>query len=130
MVVEEEKYLVANDGAATRRAELILVEDPSGRRIKVSGIEVRIAHELEHITVKLIRTGFGHDVDLPAAVVPVFSSGVTGDDPELSNRVEVGDDCRTPLVSLDRVGPVYHEPVLDVPLSAHYQDAIIEGIRG
>ena len=129
MIIEEEKDFVAEDGAATCRAELVLVEDSAGRRIKVSGIEVRVAHELESVSVKLIGPGFGDDVDLPSAIVPVFSPGVTGDDPELGDRVEVGDDGRAPLISLDRVGPVHHETVLDVPLPAHDQDAVIEGIR-
>src|SRR5439155_7682412 len=126
LVIEEEKDLVAQNRAATCRAKLVLVENSTVGGVKVPGIEVRVAYELESVAVKLIGPGFGDNVDLPSAIVSVFGLGIAEHDPELGDEVEVGDDGRAPLISLHLVGPVYHETVLVVPRPAHNQYTIID----
>ena len=85
LIVDEDESFVFLNWAAESASKLILLKDGSwvgGKRIVILGIEDSVAQEFECASVKLVRPGFGYDVDLSAAVVSIFRVKVVGDDPE------------------------------------------------
>ena len=80
--------------------QLILLKRRPCRVKEAAGVKVRIAKELECITVELVAAGFGYHTDESAAVVAIFSVRVAGENTELGNRVEIRKNpACSPMVS-------------------------------
>ncbi len=115
LVVGEEEELVALDGAGYRTAkgsaELALVEGGAGLVEVSPGVEVGVAEELEGFAVEVAGAGFADDADDAAVVVAVLGIEVGGEDAELFDGVEVGDDGGAAVHVLLHIDAIDHEAV-------------------
>src|SRR5215470_14594775 len=100
-------------------AEFILVIGANlSDRIKiVSRIQVGIAHEFEDVPVQGIGARLRNDVDLPAAVVPVFRVVVIGKNAELGQRVKIRNGRRATIPEFLDDKTVQQEAVVCFTLS-------------
>ena len=92
LIVSEIEDLILLEGSARSAAKLILLPWTASRGQVVFGIEVSVAQVLENIAVQRVRTVFGDDVDLAAGEITVLGIKVVGDDAELAEGVQIGDD--------------------------------------
>src|SRR5258708_421473 len=90
LIVREEKELVLLNRAAKRPAELVLVIGTSFSRFEeIGSVQFGVPQKLEDVAMKLVRPRFGDDVNLPAAVIPVFRVEVVRQNTKFGNRIEI-----------------------------------------
>jgi hypothetical protein len=91
-VIAKKENLVPNDRSTQGASKLILVIGAAIAPIEiVGGIEICVAEEFKNISVNLIGTGLGDDIDLPAAIVTVLGIEVVGQNTEFRDRIQIGD---------------------------------------
>ena len=84
LIVAKKENLVFLYRAAESSTKLILLEiSPSSSSEEVGGVEIGIAEKVERVSVKLIGSGFGDDIDLAAAEVSIFRVEIVGNDAKL-----------------------------------------------
>ena len=118
------------DGAAECPAELVLAKDAAGGREVVAGVQIGVAEEVEGVAVKCIAARFGDDADLAAAVLAVFGVVVAGDDAELGDGIEVGNDGRAGVHILFRIAAVHAEIIRRFALAVDGKIARVQRAGG
>ena len=92
LIVGRKEDLVALDGAANGSAELILNKSAAGWGKIVARVQIGVSQELEKVAVKCVAARLGDDVDLAAAEFAILGVKVAGENAELGDGVEIGDD--------------------------------------
>ena len=82
----------------------------------ISSVQIRIAKKLKHVAVKLIGAGLGNYVDVPSGIATIFRIEIAGQDTELGNSIEVGNNSRSSVDILFSVAPVHNEGIREFPL--------------
>ena len=77
----------------------------------------RVAQEFEDIAVECIGTGLGNYADLASAELAVFRVEVTGENAELGDGIQVGNDRRAHVDVFFDVAAIQHEAVGELPLA-------------
>ena len=95
LIVRKKEKPIAPYRTAESTPELIVyvftLGPQGGGIVIVARVHSGKAQKLEGDAVKVIGAGFGDEIDHTAAVVTIFGIEVIGEDPELSNGVEVGE---------------------------------------
>src|SRR5215472_6672060 len=114
-----------NDRSANRAPELVLVISPdlTGQIEVVPGIEIGVAQEFEQVSVEAVGTGFGDDVDLPAAEVSVLGIVVVCQDAKFRDGVKVGNRSRPTVAALLDGCSIQKKAVISFALTVHGQCA-------
>ena len=99
------------DRTAESPAKLVLVECPALGREVVAGIEIGIAQEFENVAMQGIGPGLCDDVDLASAELTIFGVKVIGENAELGDRVQIGDDGGAHVDILFDIAPIHQEAV-------------------
>src|SRR6202041_2549211 len=94
LVVGIKEDLAPDDRPSQQGAELILLVNAALGGKGITGIEIRVAKELEHRPVKLISPRFRDDVDAAAAVISVFGVEVPRENTKFGYGVEVRNNSR------------------------------------
>ena len=80
--------------------------------------------------MKPVSSGLRDRVNLTSGVIPVFGVEVVGQNPELGDRVKIGNDGGSLVNTLIDVAPIHHEPVGRFSLPAHGKTAGIQAAAG
>ena len=126
LIVGEEENLVLADRAADGSSKLVLVERAARGRKIVAGIQIGVAQEFEDIAVECIGPGFRDHVDLAAAELAVFRVEVAGENPELGDGIQVGNDRRAHVDVFFDVASIQHKAVGKFPLAVDRDGAGIQ----
>ena len=126
LIIGEEENLVLSNRAAERSAELVLIECAARGRKVVARVEIGVAQEFESIAVKCVGAGFRDDVDLAAAELAIFRVEVVGENPELGDGIEVGNDRRAHVDVFFDVASIHHEAIGEFPLAVDRDGAGIQ----
>ena len=86
---------------------------------EIAGVEVVIAQEVEGTAVEGIGPRLGDGIDQAAAVIAEFRVEVIGDDAKLGQRIEVGQDRRSTIVTFLDVAAVDVEAIGHFPVAAY-----------
>ncbi len=130
LIVGEEEDLVVANRPAEGSAKLVLAEGAARGREVVAGIEIGVAQEVEGAAVKAVGAGLGDDADLAAAELAILGVEVAGDDAELGDGVEVGDDGGAGVDVFFDVAAVDAEEVGELALPVDRDGAGIESAGG
>ena len=126
LIIGEEENLVLSDRAADGASELVLVKRAAGGRKVVAGIEIRVAQEFEDIAVECVGPRLRDHADLAAAELAVFRVEVAGENPELGDGIQVGNDRRAHVDVLLDVASIQHEAVGEFALAVDRDGAGIQ----
>ncbi len=130
LIVDEVEDFIAMDGAAEGAAELVLAEGSAGGREVVAGVEIGVAEEVEGAAVEAVAAGFGDDADLAAAELTDLGVEVAGDDAELGDGVEIGNDGGSGVYVFFGIAAVDGEVVGKFALAVDGDGAGVEGSGG
>ncbi len=130
MIVGIEENPVSRDGAAERAAELILVKGSARGRKVIARIEIRVAQKFKDIAVEHVAAGLGDDVDLAATVFAIFGVEIVGENPELGDGVEIGNNSGAHVDVFLHVTAIHHEAVGEFSLAVDGNGAGIQVSRG
>ncbi len=126
LIIGEKENLVLPDRAADGSPELVLVKRAARGRKIVAGIEIRVAQEFEDIAVECVGAGLRDHVDLASAELAVFRVEVAGENPELGDGIQVGNDRRAHVDVLFDVASIQHKAVGEFPLAVDRDGAGIQ----
>ncbi len=105
---------------------MILLKGSPGWIEIITGVEQGVPEELESIAVKGVAAGLGDDANHPAVVVAVFGVEIVGEDAQLLDGIEVGNDRGSAVHMLLHVDGIHHEAVSGFALAV---DGNVAGIR-
>src|ERR1051326_1203755 len=132
-VVSEDEHLVLLDRASYRSAELIPFEWALGRFEETLGIQSAVAQILEDIAMPLVRSGRGHNADLPPSPFSILRAIRVLEDVVLPNGLDTeqlgtGPGRRNELVGRVAPDPVHsinQKPVGFLPMTSDRESGII-----
>src|SRR5208283_2994876 len=130
LIVSEEENRVLTNWPAERAAELVSIERSACWRKIISRVEVPVADKIENVAVKCVGAGFRDNVNLPPAEFAVLGIEIVGENPELGDGIEVGNDRRAHVYILFDVASVHDETVGKFPLPVDGDGARIQISRG
>jgi hypothetical protein len=111
-------------------AVLVLAECAAGGGEVVARIEIGVAQKIERAAVEPVGAGLGDYADLSAGKLSVLGIEVAGDDAELGDRIEVGNDGGAGVHVLLDVAAVDAEVVGEFPLAVDGDGAGIQVPEG
>src|SRR5580698_6321879 len=110
-------------------AELILKERSAGGRKIVARIEISVANEVERAAVEPIASGLGDDADLTAGEFSVLRVEIAGDDSELSDGIQIGNNGGAGVYILFDVASIHAEIVGELALPVNGDRAGVQSSR-
>ena len=109
---------------------MILVKGAAGGRKVIACIQIRVAQKLEDIAVKCVAARLGDDIDLAAAILAIFGIEIIGENSELGDGVQIGNDRSAHVDVFFDVAAIHHKAVGEFALAVNGNGAGIQVSRG
>src|SRR5256712_3916326 len=119
----EEKYLVFLDGTAKGVTVIVPAQQilftgirwhswTAGKQEKIPGVQKVVAAEVENVSVELVASALGYDVDLSAACATVLRTIAVSLDLELVNAIDRGVNQNSALRPYVVITGAIHGPLI------------------
>ena len=119
LIIGEPENSVLPERSAYRIAKLVLPQLGLSRIEKVARIKMIVAQELEGGSMHAVRTRFRDRIHHAAAEPPVLGVEAICDQPEFSNRIEVGNKTCAQVSSFADVTAIHQKCIRSFALAIH-----------